>query len=179
VFKRILVPLDGSSLAECVLPHVIAISKTSNAAVTILQVHKRPKVVTGQLQPVAPFNWHVSRMEAQKYLESVTAKLQSAGVRTNYHLVDGLVSDSIIKYAHTNEIDLLILSSHGDTGLSGWNISSVALKVVARALLPTMIVRAYEPVNQEIVAEGYKKLLVPLDMSPRAECALTVATTLS
>jgi nucleotide-binding universal stress UspA family protein len=178
MFKRILVPLDGSSLAECVLPHVIALSKPYNASVTVLQVHKRPKIVTGQLQPVAPFNWHVSRMEAQKYLESVTAKLIAAGVRANHGLIDGLASDSIIKYAQENEIDLLILSSHGDNGLSGWNISSVALKVVARALVPTMIIRAYEPIKQEISTEGYRKVLIPLDTSPRAECALTVATSI-
>jgi nucleotide-binding universal stress UspA family protein len=117
-------------------------------------------------------------MEALKYLESVTAKLQGVGVRANHKLIDGLVSDTIVKYAQENEIDLLILSSHGDNGLSGWNISSVALKVVARALVPTMIIRAYEPIKQEISNEGYKKVLIPLDTSPRAECALTVATSI-
>lgn len=179
MFNHILVPLDGSSLAECVLPHVVAIARIFNSKVTFLQVLKRPERTTGQLRPITPLNWQLSRAEVHKYLEGITKRMLDVDVHAEFECGDGLVSDCIIEFAHNNAIDLLILSSHGYSGLSGWNISSVALKVVARALLPTMIIRAYESATTDLTSLHYKKVLIPLDTSSRAECALPVATSIA
>ena len=82
----------------------------------------------------------------------------------------GGAAEKIIQYAETAEVDLIVLSSHGSSGLSEWNISSVVQKVATRALTPTLIVRAYQASTQVTHPVRYRKILVPVDGSPRAEC---------
>ena len=74
---------------------------------------------------------------------------------------------------------LIILSSHGQSGLSEWNVSSVVQKIVLRARTSIMIVRAYQRIPPETAGLRYRRILVPLDGSQRAECVLPVAVTLA
>ncbi len=82
-------------------------------------------------------------------------------------------------FAHENEIGLVIIASHGQSGLSGWNVSSVVQKVIMRARTSLMIVRAYQPAQTDIFGLQYHRMLVPLDNSARAECVLPLATILA
>jgi nucleotide-binding universal stress UspA family protein len=84
-----------------------------------------------------------------------------------------------MEFARNQEASLIILSSHGRSGLSGWNVSSVVQKIVLRACMPTMIVRAYQSVTNDLKGLRYRRMLVPLDCSQRAECVLPLATTLA
>lgn len=179
MFKHILVPLDGSRLAECVLPHVIAISKGYHSRVTLLQVLKHSQKNKEKVNLVTPFDWHVSKIEAQKYLDKIARRLRAAEVEAQCAIADGAAAEGIIKYAHANDIDLIIISSHGKSGLSNWNISGNAMKVIARALLPTMIIRAFEYTDLDLTGKIYKKILIPLDVSQRAECVLPVSASLA
>jgi nucleotide-binding universal stress UspA family protein len=178
MFGQILVPLDSSPLAECVLPHSLAFAEAFNANITLLQVLKRSDVV-GNAQPVDALNWHMGKAEAQNYLDGVSSRFREAGRQTKSIILEGLPADRVIEYAHGNEISLIILSSHGRSGLSGWNVSSVVQKIIQRAHIPTMIVRAYQPVRAPLTELRYRNILIPLDSSPRAECAMPVATQLA
>lgn len=176
MFEQILVPMDGSSLAECVLPHVFAISSVFDAHTTFIQVRSR-STQTGQL--VDPLVWQMGKVEALNYLDGLTNQLRATGLRADHQLVDGTAADSIIEYAHENQINLIVLSSHGSSGLSAWNISGVVRKISQRANLPTMIVRAYQPQPNKLTDVNYKTILIPLDLSQRAECALPIAARLA
>jgi nucleotide-binding universal stress UspA family protein len=177
MFEHILVPMDGSALAECVLPHVVAVAQAFGAPVTLLRVLERVDTAT-RVQSVDPLGWHIRKAEAEASLEGVRTRLQDVGLRAQGVLLEGQAAERIIEFAQENGVDLIILSSHGRSGLSGWNVSSIVLKIILRAYLPIMIVRAYQPVTGELGALCYRRLLVPLDCSRRAECVLPLATAL-
>ena len=176
MFDRILVPMDGSSLAECVLPHVYAFARVFDSQITFIQVRSRP-VQTGQL--VDPLVWQMGKVEAINYLDGLVIRFHAAGLKANFELLDGQVADTIIEYAHESAIALIILSSHGSSGLSAWNVSGVVQKIVQRAKLPTMIVRAYQPQLSNFGELSYQTIMMPLDLSQRAECALPIASRLT
>ncbi|HEY73403.1 MAG: hypothetical protein B6I35_13415 [Anaerolineaceae bacterium 4572_32.2] len=178
MFDHILVPLDGSSLAECVLPHVIAIARALEARVTLLQVLERPHG-RSQSQFVEPLDWYMGAAEARTYLNTLAARLQKADLQVETAFLEGQAAERIIEFARDQSVGLIILSSHGRSGLSGWNVSSIVLKIILRAYLPVMIVRAYQPPEHDLMGLRYRRLLVPLDCSQRAECVLPLATALA
>jgi len=178
MFDHILVPLDGSPLAECVLPHTVAIARAFEPQVTLLRVLARPST-TNQIRPVDPLDWQFGKAEAKAYLDGLTTHLREVGLRTDNTLLEGQAAERIIEFAYGHDVNLIVLSSHGRSGLSRWNISSVVQKIILQAYVPTMIVRAYQPVACDLTGLCYQRLLVPLDCSQRAECVLSSAITLA
>jgi nucleotide-binding universal stress UspA family protein len=178
MFEHILVPLDGSPLAESVLPHTVALAQTFGARVTLLQAVERGRA-TGLNRAIDPLNWHIRKAEAEAYLDEVAARLQAVDLRTDKVLLEGLAAERIIEFAHEQDVSLILLSSHGQSGLSEWNINSVVQKVILRAYMPVLIVRAYQPAISDLTGLRYRRLLVPLDGSQRAECVLPLASTLA
>ena len=178
VFHHILVPLDGSLLAECVLPHVVAVARAFTANVTVLRVVE-PAPATGPLRAVDPLSWNIVKSEAEAYLSGVAQRLKEIDLQVESTLLEGNAAESVIQYARDKEVDLIILSSHGRSGLSGWNVSSVVQKILLRSYLPTMIIRAYHHADLELARLRYRRILVPLDCSQRAECVFPVVTSLA
>jgi nucleotide-binding universal stress UspA family protein len=93
--------------------------------------------------------------------------------------MEGQAAERIVEFARQHQANLILLSSHGQSGLSGWNVSSVVQKIVLRAYTSIMVVRAYQPVPPELTDLRYRRLLIPLDGSQRAECVLPQAATLA
>lgn len=174
MFEHIVAPLDGSRLAECALPHVVAAAQAFDAPVTLL--HVLDSAGEGHRTPIDPLEWRIRRAEAGAYLETWVASLQSLGIRARHQVLEGKAADVIVRVAHDERAELIVLSSHGRGGLSRWTLSSVAQKVVMRAHTSLLLVRAYratEPLpQQQLAAYTYKKILVPLDGSRRAEYVL-------
>ncbi|HBY95096.1 MAG TPA: hypothetical protein DEP84_14240 [Chloroflexi bacterium] len=178
MFKHILAPLDGSTLAECVLPHVVAMAEACRARVTLLRVCECAHTA-GRIPAVDPLDWEICKTEAQAYLERLAARLGEIDVPTECVVLEGQPAESVIQFVRDSGVDLVILSSHGASGLSRWNVSSVVQKIIYRAHVATMIVRAYQPAPLELTGLRYQRLLVPLDGSKRAECILPLATMLT
>ncbi len=176
MFKHILIPLDGSALAECVLPHVGALAPAYGSRVTLMHVLE-PTQSSNQL--VDPLSWYINEAETRSYLDGCAMRLQQIGLRTETALLDGQAAQRIIEYAHNHDVDLIILSSHGQSGLSAWNVSSVLQKIALHARVPVMIVRAYQSVAPELTSLRYRRILAPLDCSQRAECVLPLAAALA
>ncbi|HSJ52955.1 MAG TPA: universal stress protein, partial [Anaerolineae bacterium] len=178
MLDHILVPLDGSRLAETVLPHAVAMVQAFGSRLTLLRAVARSDQMPGS-PAVDPLSWQIYKAESRAYLDEVLARLQEAGVEAERALVEGSAAEEIVEYARTEAADLIILSSHGRSGLSEWNISSVVQKVIFRAFVPVLIVRAYKGSSDDITGLRYRRLMLPLDGSPRAEYALPLATTLA
>jgi nucleotide-binding universal stress UspA family protein len=178
MFDRILVPLDGSRLAECVLPHAKALAQAFDAQLTLVQVVEGVSV-SGLSRTIDPLRWQICKTETQAYLNEVSARIQETGLETEEHVLEGQAAESIVEFAHSQDVDLILLSSHGQSGLSRWNISSVVQKVVWQAHMPMMIVRAYRAVPDATTQLRYGRILVPLDGSQRAECVLPFANQLA
>jgi nucleotide-binding universal stress UspA family protein len=175
MFDHILIPLDGSSLAECVLPHTVALARALGAHVTLLRVLE--PAYAGHL--VDQLDWQIRKTEVETYLEEVTARLRKAGLKAERALLEGQAADHIVQFARNHNVDLIVLGSHGRSGLSGWNVSSVVQKVILRAYVPIMIIRAYQPVTGKLTEMTYRRIFVPLDGSQRAECVLPLVTNLA
>jgi nucleotide-binding universal stress UspA family protein len=178
MISHILVPMDGSSLAECVLPHVLAVAQAVGARITLLNVLERPRA-TGEL-PTDPLHWHLKKSAIKGYLDQITARLQDAGLEVANTILEGVPAERIVEYANASNVDLIALSTHGQSGLSGWNVSSVVQKIILRAYKSILLVRAYKPSAFEIgKSNPYQRLFVGLDCSARAEMVLPVAVSLS
>jgi nucleotide-binding universal stress UspA family protein len=178
MIKHILVPLDGSGLAECVLPHVMAIAPVMNAHITLVHVMEHSHH-EGRAPVVDPVDWHLHKRESEIYLEKISRRLQKSNLNVEHTILEGSPAECVIEFAHNNNVDLIILSTHGRSGLSSWNVSSVVHKILLRSSKSTLLVRAYKPTTGNSIAVRYKRLFVGLDCSPRAEYILPIAIDLA
>ena len=181
MFDPILVPLDGSQLAECVLPHIVAIAHSFDSVTILLRMlEKNQAGASAQLFDL--LNWQINKTRAVLYLEKTKARLQESGLRARTIVLEGLVAEGITEYAQSQGMKLIILSSHGRNGLTQWGISSVTQKIIQSAQTSLLIVRAGK--NGAYSAELsetplYQSILVPLDGSQRAENVLPIITQLA
>lgn len=180
MFNHILAPLDGSILAECVLPHLIGMAKAFDTRVTALCVLE-PYTKGEMLHPVDPVAWEIKKTEAEAYLSDVVLRLDGFGIATEKVLMEGDPASCIKEYTDKHDINLILLSSHGRSGLSQWSVSSITRKVIQRAHQSILLVPAYEYEKEQLELKEihYHKLLLPLDGSRRAECLLTPAEALA
>ena len=110
MFDTILVPLDGSQLAECVLPHIAAIAHSFDAEVILLRMlEKNQAGASAQLFDL--LNWQISKTEAERYLERIRAQFQESGLRARSVVLEGLAAEGITEYAQSHDIKLIVLSS--------------------------------------------------------------------
>ncbi|MBK8418857.1 universal stress protein [Candidatus Villigracilis saccharophilus] len=181
MFNTILVPLDGSQLADCVLPHVIAIARSFDSEVTLLRMLEKTQAGTSA-QLFDLVNWQINKTRATLYLEKIKARFQREKTRAQTAVIEGLVADGITEYAHSHGIKLIVLSSHGRNGLTRWGISSITQKIIMSAQTSLLIVRAHQDgIHSDELSEKllYKRILVPLDGSQRAENVLPIVTQLA
>jgi nucleotide-binding universal stress UspA family protein len=178
MFDPILIPLDGSLLAECVLPHAVAIARAYDARIILLRVLEKNQA-NGAVQIFDLLNWQIRKTEARLYLEKTSAQLKKSQIRIESVVMEGRVAESITEFAQGQGVKLIILSSHGRSGASQWGISSVAQKIILGSPTSVMIVRAHQPVVSEWKEQSYRQILVPLDGSQRAEYALPLITLLA
>ena len=174
MFKHFLVPLDGSHLAETILPVVETFARALRATVTLLHV----------VEPAAPSTVHGDRhllneQEARTYLDGIAAKMRAANVNADIH-VDVAVGGDVVHaiFAHGGELnsDLIVLTNHGHSGLKQALFGSIAQQVLQSGAIPVLLVKAEQVTPRS--AYICQKILVPLDGSPLYEQALTVAVEL-
>ena len=113
MINHILVPLDGSTLAECVLPHIAALAPVTNARITLL--HVLQSTPNGRGTPaVDPVEWHLQKQNAEKYMEGIVHRLNESGIlRVESIILEGSPASTVIDFARSNNVDLIILSTHG------------------------------------------------------------------
>ena len=178
MINHILVPLDGSTLAECVLPHVIAIAPVTNARVTLL--HVMQPLQNGRGSAVDPIEWHLQKQNSEKYLDQIVSQLNQSGILgVDRVILEGSAANSVVEFAHNNNVDLIVLSTHGQSGLSGWNVSSVVQKILLRSYKSILLIRAYLPSSAGMTKVRYKRLFIGMDCSPRSEFVIPFAISLA
>jgi len=139
MFKKILVPLDGSELAAKILPHVVDLAKTHDSQITLLHVY-----YAGESETFP--DWiEKARAEEEKscalLLAQAAKDLEAQGVKeVKVECVEGSPAREIIGYAEENGMDLIALATHG-RGEVAWVLGSVAEKVVSHATVPVLLFR--------------------------------------
>ena len=181
MFDPILVPLDGSQLAECVLPHVAAVARSFDSEITLLRMLEKNQPCPGAPAQVFDLvNWQINKTKSALYLEKTKARFHEAGLRAQTMVLEGLAANGITEYAQNQGMKLIVLSSHGRNGLTQWGVSSVTQKIILSAQISLLIVRARQPNSGDLLETPiYQRILAPLDGSQRAENVLPVVTQLA
>jgi nucleotide-binding universal stress UspA family protein len=154
-------------------------ARAFDAQVMLLRVLVCPVSTAQQGHAIDLFEWQMCKAEAEAYLNATAARLQEADLQVDYALLEGQPAPQILDCVRHHDIDLIVLSSHGESGLTGWNVSSVVQKVLLRAHVSILLVRAYGQQEDDLVSLSYRRLLVPLNGSQRAECILAPASILA
>jgi len=151
MYKQILVPLDGSELSDYVFPHLETVVKgCEKPHVTLLRVVEPVTMAFGTeavtLAAVQQLQTMMDQQaeDAKKYLNNAAGKLRKQGINISTVQLEGLPAEMIIGYAEKNKADLLIMSTHGRSGISRAIFGSVAEKVLRGVCCPVMMVRAPE-----------------------------------
>ena len=144
MYQKIVVPLDGSKLAEEVLEHVRALAHCMGSEVVLMRVMAYPAYDYLLTDPGMSASLR-EQMEqaAYNYLEPLANALLDEGVRAcaDAVIVNGPIADAIIQFAREKKADLIAMSTHGRTGPSRWLMGSVADRVVRGAGIPVLMVR--------------------------------------
>lgn len=145
MYQKVLVPLDGSKLAECVVEHVKSIATGCQIPTVILLRVIEPISIPGYLpRDMAESTYRdakdTAEIQARNYLSEMADRLKAEGLAVEVDIVDGLPADEILKYAENSAVDLIIMSTHGRTGISRWFSGSVAEKVISQSLIPVLLV---------------------------------------
>ncbi|MFC1466356.1 MAG: universal stress protein [Candidatus Brachytrichaceae bacterium NZ_4S206] len=143
MFKKILVPLDGSSFSEEALPHARELAECGNAEIILARVDEPYEPPPGVFVPATAIP-EVVQLTAGEYLEQLVSRLQLAGFKVSSAVLDGKVPDALLKFAKSEGVDLIVMSTHGRTGLSRLLMGSVAEQVVHGAHCPVLLVRPQE-----------------------------------
>lgn len=140
MYKVILVPLDGSPLAEAVLPHAEALAKSEGAGVVLLRVPIVPSAEFISRDP-AIIAKIIEDMEKQTrdYIDDKVASLQRQGIKASGMVREGSIPDTIIAVAKEINADVITMSTHGRSGLQRILMGSVAEQVISIAPMPVML----------------------------------------
>jgi nucleotide-binding universal stress UspA family protein len=151
MYKKVLVPLDGSKLAECVLPHLETIAGGCGVQTVVFFRVVRP------FNPVTTYGAYLGEgagavnlmrineedfKAAEDYLRELVQRVKYRGVEAVWKVVKGNEAESIADYAKNNEVDLILIATHGRSGVSRWVLGSVADRVLRSACVPVLMIRA-------------------------------------
>lgn len=170
-FHSLLVPLDGSILAESVLPVATEFARRFGASVTLLHVIERdaPQSIHGE-QHLA------DEASATRYLDEIARRLEGQGIAVTYHVHPNRERDVAASIAgHARELgsDLIVIGTHGNGGLRDVVIGDIAEQVIGRGAAPALLLRPGTPPTGQPFA--VRRMVVPLDGSADSERALPIA----
>ena len=173
-FTRILVPLDGSRLAEAVLPAACSVAAKLGARLLLLHVLEREPPATVHGEP------HLSTQdEALAYLEEHAAALRGRGLEVDVHVHERPVGDvaaAIDRHAHELEADLIAMCAHGRTNLRSRLVGSIAERILRGGSIPILLRTAHAP---QAAKFELRRMLVPIDFGHDVEAALSAARALA
>lgn len=184
MFKRILVPLDGSTLAERALPVAARMARATGGILSLVRVLSTEPAslpsAGGKPNLVQTIS-ESDRMLAESYLTGLAASAILKDIPVKTEVAVGLIAQTILSVAATHFADIIVMCSHGYTGVSRWVLGSVAEKVARYSALPVLVLRegGSLPIAQSSEQIQDLRVLVPLDGSQFAESAIGPAALLA
>ena len=147
MYKKILVPLDGSERAEAILPYVEGLAQAYRAKMLLLRILEPEPFLLGS--PATYYQFDLKRYqaraeEAESYLGHLCAKLRHEGLEATMQIIDGTPVTEIINVASRENVDLIAMASHGRTGLDRAIYGSVAAGILHNSDRPLLIIRSLE-----------------------------------
>ena len=179
-FRSILVPLDGSPLAEQAIPLALEIARVARSKVRLVLVHQSPPSPFYEESAELYVSIELATRKAERdYLRGLAAQIREhSGLRISAVTLDGSTNHALVKYIQDIGADLVSMTSHGRGGVRGAWLGSVADHMVRRLHVPVIVTRVAEGVKPSSAPPRIREILVPLDGSPVAEAALAPAARL-
>ncbi len=169
MYERILVPLDGSDLAEAALPYSEELAGTLGSDIRIIHIADLYDDKSDHMHQIYMDNMiEATKSGAKKYIETSGTKEVNV---CSVHLY-GHAAEQIVDYADRENNSLIVMATHGQSGIKRWLLGSVATKVVMAAKQPVMLVRAQEATRKANDKRKFRKVLVPLDGSKESEAII-------
>jgi nucleotide-binding universal stress UspA family protein len=170
VFDRVAACVDGSDLGERVIPHALAVARALGAPLTLLRVLE---CATPEGEPADPLEWDIRRRESRDYVARLAEERGGIGVPVESEVIEGQAAESICLWTRQHAVGLTVLCTHGARGQTEWSLASTARKLVEGAPGSVLIVPAAAPSQTQVAR--YRRVLVPVDGSPRAESVIPLA----
>ena len=155
MFSKILVPLDGSALSEKALAMAQNLASTSDTSIHLMQVISlRPELdarrgsggesitILEMEQDAARQLIEIRTARGKKYLEGIAVQLQQAGIHVTTVMREGAADENIVEYAKEQDIDLIVMSTHGRSGFKRFFIGSVTDRVIRTGETPVLVLPA-------------------------------------
>lgn len=142
MYTKILVPLDGSALAERAIVQAEEIARAAGAELILIQVVQAPLGQTpeaGQAEEEKAFR--ETAAQARAYLGMVATRVSGGGVRSRFVVLEGSPAAGILGFAHDEDVDMIVMSTHGRSGISKLVMGSVAEKVMLTTKRPVLLVK--------------------------------------
>jgi nucleotide-binding universal stress UspA family protein len=180
MYKKILVPLDGSAISEGVLPYARAFAKALNVPVHLLQIMDIETLIpsAAALQGRSHNISTAEREHNGDYLKEIASSFPDP-TAVSCSVQIGKPAEVIIAIAATDLDTLIAMTTHGRSGLTRWLLGSVAEKVLRGAENDVLLVRAIAPIERTTAAAHLERVVVPLDGSEFAEKAVPCAVVLA
>lgn len=179
MFTRIVVPLDGSALAQAALPYALALSDAAHGSLTLLEAVP-PLHVTWDYNVPYDAAFEAGRLAGiGEALDSLAQRLRTSSRTIETHATVGEPAAEILGFTERMERDLIAMATHGHGGIAHWAFGSVARKVLTAATVPTLIVRPKGPPAHPEEPATIRNILVPLDGSDLAAAALPLVRELA
>jgi nucleotide-binding universal stress UspA family protein len=180
MYKRILVPLDGSARAERAIHVAARIARAFESTVILMRVATAP-VDTGKFSSASGYveeTVNADLTDATRYLEGIAGSDELAGLQTELKTFIGAVAPAILSASESLHASLIVMCSHGYTGFKRWVLGSVADKITRHSSIPVLVLREGGP---EPVALDHQpvRALVAVDGSPLSEAVLEPAAYLA
>ena len=145
MYKRALVPLDGSALAESIIPFLLRIAGPLDMSIRLLRVLEPVSTAIGDgIRPSLIPDPEARTREAEEYLATTAASLQARGVQVSWEVRRGRPDEEIVQAARQGGADLIAMSTHGRSGLGRLLFGSVAEQVLRHADVPVFLMRQTE-----------------------------------
>jgi nucleotide-binding universal stress UspA family protein len=176
--KRILVPLDGSALAERAIPVAARIVRASAGSILFLRVVSTASefgVYMNQPSVLMQEAIEEDLATATEYLTKITKSKLLAGIEMDVGIFTGSAALQILDVARTRQVDLIVMCSHGETGIKRWVMGSVAHKVIRHSPVPVLVLRDNGDKSATLCSEELGRplrVLATLDGSPLSETVL-------
>jgi nucleotide-binding universal stress UspA family protein len=147
MYKKILVPLDGSKRAEMIRPHVRSLASRYEATVFLLRVieHTYNNGIGETFSSISKEAFNAKLKESESYLDGIASKFRDKGITCKTLVAHGRVVEKIIETANTEDVDLVAMTSHGRGGLTRIFYGSVAAGILNQVDRPLFIVRSRWP----------------------------------
>ena len=151
MYDKIMVPLDGSELAECVMPHVEAITNGCKITQVVFVLVVDPIQLPASVPAMGKYGFSEKerreleeqrKQTAADYLKKIAETTRLPGAALSYEVLKGKVAETLAHWAEENGVDLIVIASHGRSGISRWVMGSVAERILRSACVPVLMVRA-------------------------------------